>query len=224
MTQKEAEAIAICAGKCFARVLTRWAENGIIKWTKDNFDENLVDRNDDGTFGSGFSNSTPQEFHDAVASAKASCDEKVRWRVDVHDPSDYEGVNLHVTKGGSTVAVTEDGDIISVCHAAGDKTRGWQLMKMAVENGGVKLDSFAGNHDFYMAQGFSPVSWTSFNTLYAPEGWTEGKHAKEPVIFYKYTGENTKPISVQEFLSNTPECKGDSGYEDAMKIRDNSLR
>lgn len=224
MTQKEAEHLAEAVRKSFAKALTRLVESGIIK-ADGEWDESKHPRDENGRFsGGGFSNSTPQEFHDAVAAAKASCDEKVRWRVDVHDPSDYEGVNLHVTKGGSTVAVTEDGDIISVCHAAGDKTRGWQLMKMAVENGGVKLDSFAGNHDFYMAQGFSPVSWTSFNTQYAPEGWTEGKHAKEPVIFYKYTGENTKPISVQEFLSNTPECKGDSGYEDAMKIRDNSLR
>lgn len=223
MTRKEAETIADCAGKCFARVLTRWMENGIIKWTKENFNENLVDRNEDGTFGSGFSNSTPQEFHDAVAAAKASCPPDKRWRVDVHDPEEYEGVNLHVTRGGSTVAVTSDGDIISVCKMAGDTARGTELVELAVKNGGVKLDSFDGNHKFYTEKcGFEPVSWTPFDKQYAPPGWKESGASPENVIFYKYTGNKNQP-SLDEFLKNTPPCTGVDGYDKAKDIRDKSL-
>lgn len=222
MTQKEAEHLAEAVRKSFAKALTRLVESGIIK-ADGEWDESKHPRDENGRFsGGGFSNSTPQEFHDAVAAAKASCPADKRWRVDVHDPNDYEGVKLHVTEGGSTVAVTSDGDIISVCKNINDSIRGQNLMEMAVKSGGVKLDSFSGNHGFYTKCGFEPVSWTPFNKEYAPPGWTDGVHKEEPVIFYKYTG-NKNSSSVNDFLSNTPPCTGADGYDKAKEIRDKDI-
>lgn len=58
--------------------------------------------------------------------------EKDAWKVDTdsHDGKDY------VSEGGSTFAVTKDGDIISVCKKIGDSTTsGHELLEKAVKAG-----------------------------------------------------------------------------------------
>lgn len=173
-----------------------------------------------------FGNSDSKSFASAVGKARESCAEDKRWRVTAHTQeeleNDYPGAKLHVTKGGSTVAVTKDGDIISVCGAKGDKLRGSDLMQIAVENGGKKLDSFSGNHDFYTRNGFEPVSWTPFNETYAPDGWRKGVDKPEPVVFYKYKGGKVN-MPLDKFLKNTKPFEGDDGYDQAMKFRDSSM-
>lgn len=173
-----------------------------------------------------FGKSDTKTFASAVASARDNCSEDKRWRVTAHTEeeleNDYPGAKLHVTKNGSTVAVTADGDIISVCKNPGDKLSGRDLMKIAVENGGTKLDSFAGNHDFYIKCGFEPVSWTPFNEAYAPDGWRKGVDNPEPVVFYKYTGKTSK-TTLKDFLANTKPFEGDDGYYNAMVARDKEI-
>ena len=171
-----------------------------------------------------------KEFKDALDKAKDSRDAWDKWRVDnEHDAKWYEehGAKLLVSKGGSTVAVTKDGDIVSVCKMRGDKTTtGAQMMAMAVKNGGVKLDNFSGNHAFYTDNGFMPVSWTNFNEEYAPKGWKESGMGHEPVVFYSYVGVGNVPSQykgdegLMNFLSKTKESKD---YDTAMKARDKTL-
>lgn len=178
--------------------------------------------------GGGFSNSTTKEFADSVSAARDSVNAKDRWRVTAHTQeeleNDYPGAKLHVTAGGSTVAVTKDGDIISVCHADGDSIRGRQLLELGVQNGGTKLDSFSGNHGFYVRCGFEPVSWTPFNEEYAPPGWKEANAKPEPVVFYRYNGTG-KPVNItlDDFLANTAPFEGENGYGDAMQYRDSMM-
>ena len=74
----------------------------------------------------------------------------------------------YTTPGGSTVAITPDGDIVALCRNENDSLRGWQLIKFAVKNGGNKLDAYSGLWKFCSKNGFEPVSWTSFNEKYAP--------------------------------------------------------
>lgn len=174
-----------------------------------------------------FSNSSSKEFASAVSKARESCSEDSKWRVTAHTQeeldNDYPGAKLHVTKGGSTVAVTSDGDIISVCKAAGDKEfRGRDLLRIGVENGGTKLDSFSGNHAFYTKCGFEPVSWTPFNEAYAPPGWRKGVDKAEPIVFYKHVGKAVN-ITLDDFLSTTKPFEGDDGYDKAMAYRNNSM-
>lgn len=221
MTENHAQNIAHSVEKALVDIFTGAENRDIMKW-----DESLHPRDENGRFtsGGGAPNSTPEDFAAAVAAAQATCPPEKAWRVSAYDADHYKsGIKvLHVTEGGSCFAVTEDGDIVSVCGSANDsQTRGRDLMRMAVENGGVKLDSFAGNHGFYTKMGFEPVSWTPFNEEYAPPGW-KAEYQKEPVIFYKYTG-NTNQPSVAEFTSKVPPCTGENGYDDAMAIRDNSL-
>lgn len=169
-----------------------------------------------------FDNTKPAPFARQVELAKQTCPEKDRWRVDVHSPDDYVKDKLHITVGNSAVAVTPDGDIISVCHNSNDlEARGHDLLKLAIENGGTKLDSFAGNHRFYCRQGFEPVSWVPFNKEYAPDGWREGIDSEEPVIFYRYTGKPTIVDNAKEFLNKVSPS---SSYDAARKLRDEVIK
>ena len=126
-----------------------------------------------------------------------------------------------MVNGKSTFAITKDGDIISVAKPKSDKEiSGSELLQMAVRKGGRKLDSFDGNYDFYVKNGFEPVSWTRFDEEYAPEGWDKEKHKKENVIFFKYTGKVTNE-TLDDFYDHVEESED---YDSAMKKRDESIK
>lgn len=164
-----------------------------------------------------FDNSTPEQFAKALKEAKATVDERDRWRVTAYEAEHYINSQLHVTEGAATVAVDETGNIISLCHKSNGRLRGWHLLEKAVRNGGIKLDSFSGNHNFYARNGFKPISWCEFNEEFAPDDWM-GK--KEDIIFYIYIGEVNK-LSLAEFKN---QVKGSVDYDVAMTIRDNLLK
>lgn len=157
-----------------------------------------------------------------MSEAKGKIDEDARWRVDVHDANDYDNDKKFIAdKGNGVVAVTPDGDIISVASTKNGNVRGSDLLRIAVANGGRKLDSFDGNFKFYVDNGFTPVSWTKFNPKYAPEGWSASKgHKPENVVFFKYTGKNTAKITYDEFKNRV---KPSRTYEAAMRKRDSSM-
>ncbi len=166
----------------------------------------------------------PHKFNERLQKAKAGLPEEKAWRVDsTHTDEEYAHDKLFAVGNGSTVAVTPDGDIISVCRADGDIVRGSQLLQLAVQNGGVKLDAFGPElYRFYTKNGFEPVSWTPFNKDYAPPGWVEGRDNYEPVIFYRYTG-NMTADSYERFLMKREPCTGDNGYDEAKAIRDKQI-
>lgn len=146
------------------------------------------------------------------------------WRVTVHSQQEleeeYPGAKLHITDGGSTVAVTKDGDIISVCKNPDDSLRGKDLLKMAVANGGKKLDAYSGIFGFYTKCGFEPVSWCEFDEQYAPPDWVKGRDEPEPVIFYKYTGNKSQFEDANEFFAAVP---ASADYGAAQETRDGQV-
>lgn len=146
------------------------------------------------------------------------------WRVTVHTQQEleeeYPGAKLHITDGGSTVAVTKDGDIISVCKNPDDSLRGKDLLKMAVANGGKKLDAYSGIFGFYTKCGFEPVSWCEFDEQYAPPDWVKGRDEPEPVIFYKYTGNKSRFEDANEFFAAVP---ASADYGAAQETRDGQV-
>lgn len=86
------------------------------------------------------------------------------------DISFFDNCRMFITKNGSTIAIRDDGDIISVCanNSGNVKDSSSSLLKFATTKGGTKLDSFAGNYEFYRHCGFEPVSHVKFNEEYAP--------------------------------------------------------
>lgn len=166
---------------------------------------------------------TPKQFKVSFNTAKSSIPVNA-WRVDdTYTIEDYRSDKLFKLGGGSTVAIKPNGDIISVCKNANSNDRGSNLLKVAVANGGDRLDAFGDDlYTFYTKNGFEPVSWTPFNEEYAPHDWVKGRDNPEPVIFYKYTGSRTD-VTYEDFLKKTPACIGENGYNEAMEIRDKSI-
>ena len=95
---------------------------------------------------------------------------------------------------------------------------GSQLLASAVKAGGKKLDSYSGNFDFYVKNGFEPISWCKFDEKYAPEGWKKDIDKPEPIIFFKYVGiGNVKNTDAEEFYKN---IKFSTDYDEAQFVRD----
>lgn len=218
----------------YAKAMKKWEalhfreRDTIIK----EWDESLHPRDENGRFtsGGGFGGASASEFADAVSDAKSTVDPDKAWRVTAHTEeeinADYPGAALHITSGGSTVAVTADGDIISVCGNKSDSAKGKDLMRLAVENGGVKLDSYSGNHGFYLNCGFEPVSWCAWDDQYAPDGWDSSRDSREDIVFYKYTGSQThygRGEALEHLATFKASTPASADYEAAQSARDNSL-
>ena len=172
-------------------------------------------------FLAGMGEKTPEEFAKAIKEAKENVPVENAWRVDAHSKEEYNSIKLFTTKGGSCVAIKPDGDIISVCKNRNDKdTKGSDLIRYAVDNGGVKLDSYDGNHVFYTKNGFEPVSYVSFNEEYAPKDWRKGIDQPEDIIFYKYTGNK----NMTEWKDVKKDIKRFDDYYEAMHFRDILLK
>lgn len=194
-----------------------------------------------------FRNADLKTFAASVVKSKATIPEDTRWRVTAHTEQElqdwYSDAKFHVTDGGSTIAVSSDGDIVSVSHTDGDPIRGKQLMKMAVDNGGVKLDSYDGNHGFYTKCGFEPVSWCEWSDEFAPADWITAngftqeswqaalnsgqrvsdsslKVQREDIIFYKHTG--VKSTETADAFKQR--VSASAGYDEAMEARNSSIK
>lgn len=179
------------------------------------------------------------DFKQSFEKAKESLPMSKRWRVSsYYSEEDYKDMKMYMGTDGSTVAI-HNGDIVSVCTTKEAKIRGSELLKIATENGGNKLDAYAGIYGFYVKNGFEPVSWCKFDDEYASDEWKEANNLKgieteklnkipdkklsvkrEPIIFFKYTG-NTKQPPLDEFLATV---KPSTDYDTAMEQRDKSIQ
>lgn len=146
------------------------------------------------------------------------------WRVDEQSPENLADAELVVSDNGSTFAIRPDGDIIAVCRAGEDK--GYKIIQEAVKHGGDRLDSFSGNNQFYMMNGFEPVCYIDFNPEYAPPDWNPKQDDAEEVVFYQYTGNMRDKKDVADWTkikATLPHISGDD-YDAAYKYRDEVLK
>lgn len=173
-------------------------------------------------------------FHKTITKAKESNAPKERWKVDTtHSEDFYSHCKCFVGLGGCTVAVVKDGEnagnIVSVCKNQNTKEKGVlsKLLRCAVANGGDRLDAFGeGLFNKYQKNGFEPVSWTPFNTAFAPDGWKPQYGAKKnPIVFYRYVGKDkVSGVTFQDFINNTQPFVGDNGYDEAEKFRNEEIK
>ena len=190
-----------------------------------------------------FSAGDPNNFGDKLKTAQAHVAEVSpgsAWRVAAGDysPEEYATFKNFVSEGGSVASVKPDGDIVSVCKDPTDKmVSGKDILRNAVLNGGNKLDSFSGNHGFYLKCGFEPVSWCDFDDEYAPDDWKrlngidpddtswygrpddELAYPREPIIFYRYTG-NVSTESAHDFVNRV---RASDDYFAAEEARDKAI-
>ena len=206
-----------------------------------------------------FAGKKPSEFSKAVVGAKKKGSPETVWRVTAHTQEELEAdcpdAKLHITDGGSTFAINGE-DIISVCGTPEDRKngiKGRQLIEMAVEAGGKKLDSYDGNHGFYVKCGFEPVSWCKWDDNAADEGWinqewlsvnglssnittaelskipdSKLKVPREDVVFYKYTGNRQNFSFPDEGIELLKRFKDNTpaskDYDTALKARDDKMK
>ena len=174
----------------------------------------------------------PIEFKKYLEEAYKSQPKNKSWRVDLnYTPEDYvkSKCKMYVTENGSTIAIKPDGDIISVCaNISGMKDSTRALLEFAVKNGGSKFDSYSGNYGVYRYCGFEPRSWCEGVEEFYPDSWKKGhktnpeKYKKEHIIFFEYTGKQSKYVKAKDFTSND-KYKG-KDYDDAEKMRDKVMK
>lgn len=145
------------------------------------------------------------------------------WRVDNQSPDDLKKMDakMFISKNGSTYAIKPDGDIIGVCKSGHDK--GSELIRQAINHGGDRLDSFSGNNEFYMRNGFEPICYIEFDTDYPPEDWISGM-PKEDIVFYRYTGRSLKDVYWNDIKHSIRKISNKkNNYKAAYKYRDHIM-
>lgn len=141
------------------------------------------------------------------------------WRVDKQSAEDLTKMHaeMFVSENGSTYAIKPDGDIIAVCKSGSD--RGSELLQHAIKNGGDRLDSFSGNNEFYMHNGFEPVCYIDFDPSYHIDGFDPESDTPEPVVFYRYTGNRVRDIQWDD-IKDTVHHIESNDWDDGYKYRD----
>lgn len=154
--------------------------------------------------------------------------EKIRnkrgWMVDVHD--DYSGMKCFLTSDGkSGIAVTKDGDIISVFSSVSGDKRLEKLIPIAIENGGIKCDCYGGGlQDIYARYGAKATGKIPFNKEYAPSDW-DGK-SEYPVVAMKFPDKIKKVITSYDEAAfiEMKKVKVFDDYEKMLLDRDKQIK
>jgi hypothetical protein len=138
------------------------------------------------------------------------------WSVSSVTSEDASKSAIIDTKDGAAM-VKSDGDIVGVFKKPESDAKGvaQDLLKKAIELGGIKLDNFDGYlTKQYEKAGFRVVSKTPFNEEYAPEGWNKDKHGTPDVVAMVYDPKGELNIEEKTFNDK------DTGYDDMIAYRD----
>lgn len=169
-------------------------------------------------------------FHQAIGRAKQNNDHGAF--VTQHEVSEYANDALFLSQDGNVgVAVTPDGDIVSVFKNPQGKVKGAvsSILLTALENGGVKLDNFGSKSlsTMYWNHGFIPVARTAFDPEFAPTDWNYARDGQPDIIFWVHNGEDAQTVAqkIGDYgdlpdLSKLPLMS----YDEAAVYRDNILR
>ena len=120
---------------------------------------------------------------------------KLAAQVYEYTPEEYKQMRLHIAENGkSGFAIKEDGDIVSVFSS--EKHGSYAAMKLAIENGGYKLDCFdTFLPRYYKKFGFKEVRREKWNEKYKPKNW-------DKEFFKQYN--NGEPDVIYMELDRTP--------------------
>lgn len=171
---------------------------------------------------------SPASFYNDIGRAKQG--NKHGAYVAQHTVEEYGDMLLLTGDNGNVgVAVTPDGDIVSVFKNPESLAKGAvsSILLTAIENGGIKLDNFNGKlSDMYAGHGFIPVSRCAFNREFAPSDWNYAEFKEPDIIFWMHNGESAETVAskigsypVYDF-SKIPLFPD---YDSAMQYRDEQI-
>ena len=170
-----------------------------------------------------------EQFHKAIS--KSLKGNKHSSSVFVYPIEEYKNSRLFLTNDGKAgVAITKDGDIISVFSYGEGKNRVAQLLVNAIKDGGVSLDHYDTRlTNIYSQFGFVPVARVKFDRAEAPKTWDyelyKDYNKGEPdVIAMAYNGGDPNTLfervgkfgDVNELLKKTPYV---DTWEQAKKLQ-----
>ena len=189
------------------------------------------------------------DFHKAISQVKTG--NPNGWMVDVHEQSDYENYTCFLTEDGkSGIAVTPEGDIVSVFSTVSGDYRLEKLMQIAIAAGGYKLDCYylnvhgtlKGLPGLYSRFGFKVASVTPFNEEYVADNpdyqnW-KNSHSDTKVegvaAMYLENATNEAVDNIDtyskdrlsgiESISTNQRFEGENGYDNMLSYRDNIVR
>lgn len=171
---------------------------------------------------------SPASFYNDIGRAKQG--NKHGAYVAQHTVEEYGDMLLLTGDNGNVgVAVTPDGDIVSVFKNPESSAKGAvsSILLTAIENGGIKLDNFDGwLSDMYANHGFIPVSRCAFNREFAPSDWDYAEFKEPDIIFWMHNGESAETVASK--IGNYPEYDFSKiplfpDYDSAMQYRDEQI-
>ena len=180
-----------------------------------------------------------QQFYDAIVAAKEA--NPNGWMVDAHEVSDYEADKCFLSEDGSFgIAVTQDGDIISVFSNGTQKHVMEKAMLWAIANGGNKLDCYVANGKKHLANLYARFGFEVASTTPFAEGdWLDAGYPawkeQNPNRVPKYVAAMYLPLSFDEVIKNfdgsrtvdvtaAPVFEGEKGYGNMLDYRNDTLQ
>ena len=170
-----------------------------------------------------------EQFRKAIS--KSLKGNKHSSSVFVYPIEEYKNSRLFLTNDGKAgVAITKDGDIISVFSYGEGKNRVAQLLVNAVKDGGVSLDHYDTRlTNIYSQFGFVPVARVKFDRAEAPKTWDydlykDYNNGEPDVIAMAYNGGDPNTLykrvgkfgNVNDLLKKTPYV---NTWEQAKKLQ-----
>ena len=123
----------------------------------------------------------PYAFHHLLLAAKRKLGDRGHF-VHVYSPEEYAGMRLFMADDWkSGFAVKPDGDIVSVFSLG--KGRLADMLALARENGGLKLDCFEPLAPVYERYGFKVTDRADWSDDYAPANWNYAALGRPAVLF-----------------------------------------
>ena len=139
-------------------------------------------------------------FHKSITDSTKN--NKYAASVFVYPVSEYENSRLFLTADGKAgLAITADGDIISVFSSGKGKGRVPQLIVTAIKEGATSLDHYDTVLTKYYADfGFVPAAKVKWNNEFAPDGWSKEtfkafNNGEPDVVAMVYDGGNRQTIT-----------------------------
>lgn len=118
-----------------------------------------------------------QAFHAAISSAKTG---EFSASVHVYSPDEYKAMRLFLSPDGLTGFALKGDDIVSVFKHPSSKAKkvAEEMLKLAVENGGRRLDAFDTQLPrLYSKAGFKAVARLKWNEEFIPDGWKKDTYS-----------------------------------------------
>ena len=169
--------------------------------------------------------SDPSSFYAAISEAKQGNPHGAF--VTAHDVSEYGDMKMFLgDDNGVGVAVTKDGDIVSVFknpNISKSRKAVSSILLTAIDNGGVKLDNYNGGlSQMYLNHGFIPVARTAFVDEYAPSDWNYERDGRPDIIFWMHNGNDVETVARNIGTQEMPDLKALPlmEYDEAAAYRD----